>query len=207
MNFYRDKSVLIVATIALCLIIASGVALGQEYEEYDNPAYNYSTIETSMMEEQTDEVLQASKYALLDSIYTIQQKSSDRYLDAYQSESADFDVVTRLFQGNRTQEWLILSVPGQQNTYTIQQLSSLRFLDAYQTADHDFSVVTRTEQGNTTQMWLIIPIEGEPSVYAIQQASNRRFLDAYQSDADDYNVVTRDFQGNSTQNWIILESP
>ncbi|MDQ4075329.1 MAG: RICIN domain-containing protein [Chloroflexota bacterium] len=40
-------------------------------------------------------------------VYTLQQKSSDRFLDAHQTSDKDFSVVTRSAQNNDTQRWLI----------------------------------------------------------------------------------------------------
>ena len=89
------------------------------------------------------------------SVYTIQQKSSDRYVDAHTS-SNDFSIVTRTAQNNDTQLWVLL--PSDNGTFTLQQLSSARFMDAHESAANDFSVVTRTRQNNNTQRWIIDPV-------------------------------------------------
>jgi protease II len=42
--------------------------------------------------------------------FTIQQKSSGRFMDAHEIEEKDFALVTRPAQNNDTQRWLIKSV-------------------------------------------------------------------------------------------------
>ena len=42
-----------------------------------------------------------------DSTYTIQQLNNGRFLDAHESESRDYSVVTRTRQNNDTQRWII----------------------------------------------------------------------------------------------------
>ena len=73
-------------------------------------------------------------------------------MDAHETSTNDFSVVTRAAQGNNTQRWVIQpAVPG---AYTIQQLSSVRFMDAHESSANDFSVVTRSRQNNNTQRWV-----------------------------------------------------
>jgi hypothetical protein len=43
-------------------------------------------------------------------MFTIQQKSSGRFMDAHEIEEKDFALVTRPAQNNDTQRWLIKSV-------------------------------------------------------------------------------------------------
>lgn len=81
--------------------------------------------------------------------FTIVQKSSGRYLDAYQSNDRDYKLVTRLAQNNDTQKWVLTALPN--GHYTFVQLSSGRFMDAHQSGD--FQVVTRPSQNNDSQRW------------------------------------------------------
>jgi hypothetical protein len=63
-----------------------------------------------------------------------------RFLDAHEIPELDFNVVTRPFQDNNTQQWGLANVGG--NVFTIQQISNGRFLDAHEIASLDFRVVT-----------------------------------------------------------------
>jgi len=136
---------------------------------------------------------------LQEGIYTIQQKSSGRLVDAWESDGKDFSVVTREDQSNDTQRWILTPVAG---IYTIQQKSNGRFMDAWQSEGKDFSVVTREDQSNDTQRWVVNYLDG--NTYTIQQVSSGRFVDAWQSEEKDFSVVTRDDQDNDTQRWILL---
>jgi hypothetical protein len=89
--------------------------------------------------------------SLASGVYTIQQKSNGRYLDAHESRQ-DYSVVTRTAQNNASQQWTI--TPSGDDTYTIQQKSNGRYLDAHESG-HDYSVVTRTAQKDDTQQWVI----------------------------------------------------
>jgi len=137
--------------------------------------------------------------ATLSGVYTIQQKSSSRFLDAHQKSNNDFSAVTREIQNDDTQKWIL--VHRGNDSYTIQQKSTSRFLDAHQRTDEDFSIVTREAQNNDTQIWLI-KSDGNNS-FTIQQKSSSRFVDAHQQSKDDFSAVTREAQNNDTQKWII----
>ena len=92
-------------------------------------------------------------------VYTIQQKSSGRYLDAYTSSSNDYSAVLRTAQtdlDNHTQRWMIIE-DQPSGTFTIQQIHNSRHLDAYQTGN-DFNVVTRNEQNDNSQRWIFTPV-------------------------------------------------
>jgi len=136
----------------------------------------------------------------LQGVHTIRQKSTDRYMDAYENGSKhDFSVVTRAWQNNDTQRWIL--TPVGKDTYTIQQKSNKRYMDAHE-GSHDNSVVTRDWQDNDTQRW-ILKLLGN-STYTIQQKSNHRYVDAYvKNSKHDYSVVTRNWQNDDTQRWII----
>ena len=78
--------------------------------------------------------------------YTIQQVSTNRYLDAYEDSTNDYRTVTRTDQNNDSQRWVI-TYEGN-DRYTIQQASNNRFLDAYDYGGSDYLMVTRTAQNN-----------------------------------------------------------
>ncbi|TXH20830.1 MAG: hypothetical protein E6Q95_04930 [Chitinophagaceae bacterium] len=130
-------------------------------------------------------------------VYTIQQKSNNRFVDAHEYAAKDFSVVTRTAQNNSTQRWLIKPIGG---IFTIQQKSNNRYVDAHEIESKDFTVVTRTAQNNSTQRW-ILTSKGGP--FTIQQQSNNRFLDAHDTSTNDFRAVTRSAQNNDTQKWIL----
>jgi hypothetical protein len=132
--------------------------------------------------------------------YTIEQKSSQRLMDAHEAASADFAVMTRAAGNGGTQQWRLTPVG---TLYTIQQVSTGRFLDAYTTSATDFGVVTRTAQHNDSQRWVLIASPHEPSTYTVQQLLNGRFLDAWEASAQDFAAVTRRAQDNDSQRWIV----
>jgi hypothetical protein len=176
---------------------------------------------------------QGTPLPLAAGIYTLRQKSSNRFLDAYQSSRRDFSVVTRPPQHNDTQRWRFTPVGM---VHTIEQLSSDRLLDAHENTAKDYSAVTRGDQGNDTQKWVAIHVAAEPEVneappdpgegttdpeasfgigvpdqlppsgtsaYTLQQLSSGRFLDAHQNSFHDFSAVTRRDQGNDTQRWVV----
>lgn len=97
--------------------------------------------------------------------YTIRQRSSNRYLDAYEVEElengtdVDYRAVTRGDQNNATQWWVARNAGA--SLVTLQQASSRRLLDAYEVAEDsdgnslDYRAVTRGDQGNDTQRWRV----------------------------------------------------
>src|SRR5262245_40315739 len=126
----------------------------------------------------------------LSGVYTVQQESSKRLVDAYQREGPDWAVVTRPPQNNPTQEWSLKKVSG--TDYWIQQRSSRRFLDAYLTDANDFAAVTREAQNDATQIWTVTATGN--GKYRIQQKRTSRHLDAYQTKEKGFRVVTREHQ-------------
>lgn len=132
--------------------------------------------------------------------YTIQQKSNNRFMDAHESSSKDFSIVTRTAQNNATQRWALTPVG---TVYTIQQQSNGRFMDAHESSANDFSVVTRSAQNNDTQRWVVMHSPNHLSTYTIQQLHKGRFMDAHESSGNDFSVVTRPAQNNDTQRWIL----
>jgi hypothetical protein len=141
-----------------------------------------------------------------DGSYTIQQQSTSRFMDAHEG-SHDNSVVTRDFQANATQGWIIEPkgastgpiVPSLFGEFYIQQQSNMRFMDAHE-GSNDNSVVTRNFQANDTQKWIFEEVGRD--VYTIREKSNGRYLDAHEGSHDN-DAVTRDNQGNSTQQWIV----
>lgn len=138
---------------------------------------------------------------------TITQVNTGRFLDAHETSSANYRVVTREAQRNKSQEWL-LTDDGHgdhgETLYNIRQCNTGRYLDAYEVAADDYKAVTRTAQGNDSQRWLLRP-DGDS--YTIRQVVTDRYLDAYESKAQDYQVVTRTAQGNDSQRWRVRFEP
>lgn len=132
-------------------------------------------------------------------IIRIQQVSSGRYLDAWETNTYDYRVVIWSHQDNDTQLWRRTHVAG--NIYTLQQVSNDRYMDAHQNDANDWNVVTRPNQNNDTQRWIMTDLGG--GIFTIQQLSSGRYLDAWQSDAQGWRVVTRPWQGNDTQRWRV----
>ena len=127
-----------------------------------------------------------------------QQKSNNRFMDAHETSTAGYSVVTRPPQDNDTQRWVLRRVGG---VYTIRQRSNGRYMDAHESSSAGYSVVTRTAQHNDTQRWVLMPsVDGS---YTIQQLSSSRFVDAHETSSADYSVVTRPPQNNDTQRWLI----
>jgi astacin len=113
-------------------------------------------------------------------LYTIQQKSNGRFVDAHEYSGKDFGVVTRLAQDNDTQKWVMTRFGGpyMSGLYTIQQKSNGRFVDAYQSSGKDFALVTRTAKNNDSQRWIVTPLDN--NTFSIQQKSSGRFMDAHE---------------------------
>lgn len=135
----------------------------------------------------------------LSGAYVIRQKSSERYVDAYERSRQDFEMVTRPAQYDDTQVWIL--TPVEDDVYVIRQASSGRYMDAYEKKGYDFQLVTREEQDDTTQLWILTCLHD--NVYTIQQASSGRFLDAYEESEADFRLVTRPGQRNKTQKWVL----
>ena len=135
----------------------------------------------------------------LSGAYFIRQKSTGRYVDAYERSRQDFEMVTRPAQDDDTQLWIL--IPVDEDVYVIQQASSGRYMDAYEKRRYDFQMVTREEQDDATQLWILTCLYD--NVYTIEQASSGRFLDAYQEQETDYRLVTRPEQENRTQQWVL----
>jgi hypothetical protein len=134
-------------------------------------------------------------------VVTIQHAAGVQFLDAHEIQELDFNVVTRQFQNNNTQQWVLTDVGGGR---TIMQVSSGWFLDAHEIESLDFRVVTRPQQNNNTQVWRLIDFGG--AFFTIQQVSSGRFLEAYINDAMDFQAVTRPERlGDNLQVWRIVD--
>jgi hypothetical protein len=180
-----------------------------------NPEIVKTIVTTS--QEQTGEVIQGDQQTFkkedeqeslvkeerpekqLRGVYTIQQKSNGRYVDAHEYKGKDYAIVTRSAQNNDTQRWIL--TPLGNNTYTIQQKSNGRYVDAHEYKGKDYAVVTRSAQNNDTQRWILTPLSN--NTYTIQQKSSGRYLDAHEYKEKDYAIVTRTSQNNDTQRWLI----
>jgi astacin len=131
-------------------------------------------------------------------LYTIQQKSNGRFVDAHEYSGKDFGLVTRPAQNNRTQQWILIPMGG---VFTIQQKSNGRFVDAYQSSGDDFALVTRTAKNNDAQRWTVTPSGN--NTFTVQQKSTGRFADAHEIEGKDFALVTRPEQNNETQRWTL----
>ena len=130
----------------------------------------------------------------------IRQKSSMRYLDAYQASNKDYRLVTRPKRERDSQLWVLKSV--RKNVFTLQQKSKItRYIDAHEYQAKDFGLVTRPKQNNNTQRWIIKDTGN--GLYTMQQVSNRRYVDAHDTANRDFEIVTRPYQNNNTQRWLI----
>lgn len=132
-------------------------------------------------------------------LVTIQQISTGRYLDAWETSTYDFRAVTWTQQNNDSQLWRMIPVEG--NVYRLQQVNTGRFLDAWQSDAQDWNAVTRPAQNNNTQEWLITDLGGD--IHNIQQVSTGRYLDAWEDAGHDYRAVAWTYQSNSSQQWRI----
>jgi len=135
-------------------------------------------------------------------IVTIRLGSGPRFLDAHEIPERDFNVVTRLFQNNNTQRWVLTDLGG--GLCTIMQVSSGRYLDAHEIESLDFRVVTRTRQDNDTQRWLLNPLVGD--FFSIQQWSNGRVLRAHETAEMDFQVVTQPELIGGRHLWEIVDA-
>jgi hypothetical protein len=92
--------------------------------------------------------------------YRIRQKSTGRYLDAWET-SKDYAVMTRPGESNDSQRWLLTphdDITIATVTFSIRQKSTGRYLDAFVTEPNDYRAVTRDKQANNTQRWLLTKV-------------------------------------------------
>jgi hypothetical protein len=120
-------------------------------------------------------------------IHTVQQVSSNRFLDAHEDSAEDYSAVTRPDEGNDTQRWVAMPV-------------------ATATPSSGPAVVSAGAPEGETAFGIGVPDQPPPSgipAYTLRQLSSRRFLDAHESSANDYAAVTRTAQFNDTQRWVV----
>jgi hypothetical protein len=134
-------------------------------------------------------------------VVSITLGSGPNFLDAWEIQEHDFNVVTRPLESDNTQRWVLTDMGG--GISTIMQVSSGRYLDAYESASLDFRVVTRPQQNSNTQLWQLLGFGG--GFFKIQQVSSGRFLEATITAATDFQVVTRPGPGNDLQVWQIRD--
>jgi len=114
--------------------------------------------------------------------FTIYHKNFGRFLDAYNSQSEDWGVVTRIGITD-SRIWIFLdpttSKPVnniQNGDYIIQQKSTGRNIDAHADS-HSQTAVTRTGI-SPTRIWTINSFNSEPDTFTIKQKSSNRYLTA-----------------------------
>jgi hypothetical protein len=132
---------------------------------------------------------------------TIRQVSTSRLLDAHETASNDFRLVTRPEQGNDTQRWSLTPVG---TVHIIRHKVSGRFLHAFGSGFEgaDFRLVTRPPvRDDTRQRWIVVPA-GDGSV-TIRQLATNRFVDAHEIAEKDFAAVTRPRQHDGTQRWLL----
>jgi len=139
---------------------------------------NYQVVTRSKQGDATQEWIftrvEGSSTADGESVVTIQQKETGRYLDAYENSGNDYKVVTRTAQNNDSQRWHLSWPKSCSNNcgfdvpvwvYTIKQVSQMsgpndRRLDAYGESDSGKNnrAVTRTideKMEEFSQKWII----------------------------------------------------
>lgn len=133
-------------------------------------------------------------------LYTIKQKSSNKFLDAYKSlKTGEYIAVSREARKITSQQWVLM--PLGNSTYTIRQKGSGRYLDTYRTKGEKHAIVTRPYQKSGTQQWIIKHIGN--GTYTIEQKGNGRFMDGYDNESRDFAVVTRAANKNDSQKWLL----
>lgn len=126
-------------------------------------------------------------------IYRITSACNGRYVDAYEDRGNDYELVTRDFQDNGSQEWQVI---GTGSYKYMKQTSSGRYMDAYESSS--YKLVTRTYQDNYSQQFLL-KVTGIANRFKLYQGSSGRYFDAYTSGG--YNAVTRTEQHDCSQQW------
>jgi hypothetical protein len=121
-------------------------------------------------------------------VHTIQQLSSDRFLDAHQSSADDFSVVTRGDQDNDTQKWVAMHVA----TEPVVNQAFPGPADETTNPESAFGIGVPNQ----------LPTLGIPA-FTLQQLSSGRFLDAHQNSAHGFSAATRGNQNNDTQRWVV----
>ncbi len=139
---------------------------------------------------------------VLNGEYTVQQKSNNRYLDAYEGVS-DNIAMTRPRESNNTQVWIFTPQGG--DRYTIRQKSSGLFLDTFfkpvggQDSPDKFVVATRPYNASSTQIWHLT--KNTDGSYRIRSNSNRALEGM--GPANDFAVLANISNNTVQQRWII----
>lgn len=131
-------------------------------------------------------------------LYTIQQQSTGRFINAYTDRNKDYSAYTDTLKIIDEQMWYLKYIS--KDTYTIRQQGGEQYLDAHTNREHDFNAVTRPKQTNNSQRWVIKKIGND--LYTIQQKGNLQYLDAHDAGGV-FSVVTRPAQNNNSQRWIL----
>jgi hypothetical protein len=90
-------------------------------------------------------------------VYTFQQLSSGRFLDAHETGAPgyDFRMVTRPMQGNASQQWRLVDYGGA--FYTMENVLLSQFADNTLESALDFHLMTGPQaQGSNSQTWRIV---------------------------------------------------
>lgn len=133
--------------------------------------------------------------SLVSGEYTLQQVSTDRYLDADQKNG--YAVMTRTLQKNNTQKWIL--VKKGDGTYNIWQKSSRRNLTTRVTSGVDSLVITQRPNLEDSQIWMLQEVA--ENIFTLQQKSTGRFLEASPNSSTDYQASTDFAKNNEAQQW------
>lgn len=93
-------------------------------------------------------------------IYTFQQLSSGRFLDAHETGAKGYDyrMVTRPQQNNSSQQWRLIGYGG--SYFTMENVLLGRYADNSLSAALDFQLMTRPQAaGSNSQSWRIVNAE------------------------------------------------
>ena len=138
--------------------------------------------------------------AVQNGTYTIRQKSSGRFLDAYENAGNDFRLVTRPAQDNDTQVWEVVGPTWAWSGPFARKATAATSMPTR--TKPTISVSSRVRRKTTTPSAGCF-LRTAPGETRFQQLSNFRFMDAHEVAADDFRLVTRPAQNNDTQRWIL----
>jgi len=146
--------------------------------------------------------------------FRLQQKSTMRFLDAYETLGDGYTAMTREAEDNPSQWWFLQSSSDVTNqVYTIQHVGNNdatangRFVDADEVR-RGYGIRTRLEERNDSQRWHFISIAA--NTYTITQVgfndgdASGRFFDA--SSVDDYRCMTElqsEAEQPESQQWVL----
>jgi len=176
---------------------------GRMLTAYEDDAHDWMC-HTMDRDELEDEIWKAKKIGeipQLEGIWTIQQKSSGLYLDAYPTvgpykDGLGWEAVFRPKQNDTSQHWIISKKDGE--VYEVKQVSTGKCLDAIETGspmwNWNFSACIRDPQNNPSQFWYFQ--WRQENEFTIRQHGNTRYLDAWPDATHDFMAVTREYQFN-----------